>query len=163
MQDFNSSTFGGHEPGTSEDRERSDSSYATWSPSPNTSATSLKLKDARPSRREAVPNADTTVSPVSADLDASPALTAAPGEKALRKPKRRTVDDGVHASHRLRAMERRQATDAQSGPISRPKSTRAANHRSKEKEIASISRRWYVAQQPSPRVTRSTSRICMRQ
>jgi hypothetical protein len=83
MQDFNSSTFGGHEPGTSEDRERSDSSYAPCSPNPNTSPTSLKLKDARPCRREAVPNADTTVSPVSVDLEASPAVTTAPGEKAL--------------------------------------------------------------------------------
>ncbi|KAH1917435.1 hypothetical protein KXV48_008311, partial [Aspergillus fumigatus] len=37
MQDFNSSTFGGHEPRTYEDRERDDSSYATCSPHPNTS------------------------------------------------------------------------------------------------------------------------------
>jgi hypothetical protein len=105
-----------------------------------------------------------TVSPASADLEASPALTAAPGKKALKKTRCPAVDkDGVHANHRLtRAMARRQATDAQSGPISCPKSTRAANHRSKEKEITPISRRWYVAQ-PSPRVTRSTSRICMRQ
>ncbi|KAH1516219.1 hypothetical protein KXX25_008792 [Aspergillus fumigatus] len=61
------------------------------------SPTSPKLKDARPCRREAVPNADTTVSPVSADLEASPAVTTAPGEKALRKTRRRTVDnDGVY-------------------------------------------------------------------
>lgn len=100
MQDFNSSTFSVYEPVTSEGREQSDSLYAPYSPNPNMSPTSPKLKDARPCRREAVPNADTTVSPVSADLEASPAVTTAPGEKALRKTRRRTVDnDGVYANH----------------------------------------------------------------
>ncbi|GFG16438.1 hypothetical protein IFM61392_09507 [Aspergillus lentulus] len=163
-QNCNSPIFVAHEPGTSEDGERSDSSYATGSPGPGTSPTSLKLKDVRQSRREAIPSADTTVSPVSANLEASPALTTASAEKALRNTRRRTVDnEGVHASHRLtRAMARRQATESQSCPISKPKSTRAANHLSKEEEIASISRGCYVTQQSS-RVTRSTFRTCTRQ
>jgi hypothetical protein len=164
MQDFNSSTSGGYEPGACEDRERSDSSYATRSPDPNTSPTSLKLSDARSSLGEALSSTDMTVSPASADLEASPALTAAPGKKALKKTRcPAVVKDGVHANHRLtRAMARRQATESQSGPISNPKSTRAANHLSKEEEIASISRGCYVTQQ-LPRVTRSTFRTCMRQ
>jgi hypothetical protein len=164
MQNCNSSIFGGHAPGTSEDGERCDSSYATGGLDPATSPTSLKLTDARPSSREAIPSTGTTVTPVSADLEAPPALTTATEERALRKPRRRTVDNnGVHANHRLtRAMARRQAGDSQSGPISCPKSTRAANHLSKAEETPSISRDCYVTQLSS-RVTRSTSRRYMRQ
>ncbi|KAF7133904.1 hypothetical protein CNMCM5793_005370 [Aspergillus hiratsukae] len=160
MQDCDSSILSGHEPGTSEDRERSDSSYATCSPDPNTPPTSLKLRDARSSFREAPSSADMTVSPVRAHLEASTPLTAAPGKKALKKAKHRTVDnDGVHANHRLtRAMMRRKATDTQSGHVSCPKSSRAANHPSKKEEVASIPRHSYVAQ-PSSRVSRSTSRM----
>lgn len=100
MQDFNSLTFSVYKPVTSEGREQSDSLYAPYSLNPNMSPMSPKLKDARPCHREAVLNADTTVSPVSADLEASPAVTTAPREKALRKTRRYTVDnDRVYANH----------------------------------------------------------------
>lgn len=89
-----------YEPVTSEGREQSDSLYALYSPNPNMSPTSPKLKDVRPCRREAILNTDMTVSPVSADLEASPAVTTAPREKALRKTRHCTVDnDGVYANY----------------------------------------------------------------
>lgn len=85
---------------TSEGREQSDSLYAPYSPNPNMSPTSPKLKDVRLCRREAVLNTDITISPISANLEASPAVTTAPREKALRKTRHCTVDnDGVYTNH----------------------------------------------------------------
>lgn len=85
---------------TSKGREQSNSLYALYSLNPNISPTSPKLKDARPCHREAILNIDITISSISTNLEASPAVTTTPREKALRKTRCCTVDNnGVYINY----------------------------------------------------------------
>lgn len=181
MQDCNSSTLDEHESKTPEDRD-------LCGPAPTTSPMSPMPNNGSSFPQEALSDADTTTSLAGVNWE-TPSLTTASREKAHGKnPKRRCLNNnGVHTTNRLtRSMARRQATDGQRGYSPCPKIAKVGYRLSKEEDTllrdmvkagsnlqeaiqkfqmffpnrskASIQRRWYLMQ-PSPRITRSTSRI----